>query len=423
MKLLKWAMGVAALAGVGVLLAWAFIESREELARERLRDLPVKEPPRVSRAGGDIVLTLDRETQVRIGLKAQPLAGVALNPEVVAYGRLEEDPAESFTLRAPVAGTLRRPAADAWPRLGDRLQQGRVIGAIDPRLSPVDRVDLAARRLTAQADASAAGALLEAARASYERYKRLNAEGKNVADKVLQASEADVKVQEARWKAATETVRLIEESLAAAEAPAGQAGPILLTAASEGEVIDILAKPGEAIESGQAILRVARFDRLLARVDIPAGQTIQGPASGARIVPLGYADRPLHGRRVMTGPAVDPKTQGQAFVFQVACEGLHLRPGLAVTAYIALPGEPEKGVVVPRAAVVQLAGRDWVYVRISEEQFSRQMIATTRPAGDGWFVSAGLAPGNQVVVSGAQTLLSEELKSQIQIGEEAERKD
>ncbi|MGB9625391.1 MAG: hypothetical protein ACPMAQ_11065, partial [Phycisphaerae bacterium] len=155
----------------------------------------------------------------------------------------------------------------------------------------------------------------------------------------------------------------------------------------------------------------------------PAGQTIQEPATSARIVPLGYADRPLHGRRVMRGPSVDPQTQGQGFVFQVASGGLCLRPGLAVTAYIALPGEPEQGVVVPRVAVVQFDGRDWAYVQLSEERFSRRMIATTRPVADGWFVSGGLAPGGPVVVSGAQTLLSEELKSQIQIGEETERKE
>ena len=35
--------------------------------------------------------------------------------------------------------------------------------------------------------------------------------------------------------------------------------------ARAGEVVEVLAKPGEALESGQSILRVARFDTMLAR--------------------------------------------------------------------------------------------------------------------------------------------------------------
>ena len=54
--------------------------------------------------------------------------------------------------------------------------------------------------------------------------------------------------------------------------------------------------------------------------------------------------------------------------------------------------------------------------------FVRREIQATQPTDDGWFVSNGVKAGERVVASGAQLLLSEELKSQIQVGDEAEQK-
>jgi len=41
---------------------------------------------------------------------------------------------------------------------------------------------------------------------------------------------------------------------------------------------------------------------------------------------------------------------------------------------------------------------------------------------DGWFIHKGLSPEDWIVVSGAQLLLSEEFRAQVQVGEEGGRK-
>ena len=68
--------------------------------------------------------------------------------------------------------------------------------------------------------------------------------------------------------------------------------------------------------------------------------------------------------------------------------------------------------MLPRTAVVRYASRAWVYVQTSDEVFTRREASLVSPTPDGWFVKTGFAPGDPVVVTGAQTLLSEELKSE-----------
>jgi hypothetical protein len=179
----------------------------------------------------------------------------------------------------------------------------------------------------------------------------------------------------------------------------------------------VLVHPGESVESGQPMLRVARFDSLLARVDLPAGTAVVPNIAAASIVPLGHEGRPVRGDRVALAAAIDPKTQGQPLLFRVADPSLALRPGLSVTAWLEAPGPPRLGVVVSLSAVVRQSGRAWVYVQISEDQFARRAVNLEDPVPQGWFTRS-LSPGERVVTTGAQMLLSEEFKSQIQVGEE-----
>ncbi|MFZ5926393.1 MAG: efflux RND transporter periplasmic adaptor subunit [Acidobacteriota bacterium] len=415
----KWIFAAVAGAGLIGILVFAFLERRQELAREREREKPIMIPPRISRtAGGDLIIELDRDTQARIGLKSEILASETLYPEIVAYGRLQEDPGASFVVRAPVAGILRRAGSCEWPRLGDVLADGASFGTIEPRLIPFERVDLETRITNAKADVEASQASLDASRAAYERTKALNAKGKNMSDRAVQEAEARLKADEARLAAARKNVAQLE---AAAKARAGGAGPVAL-AARAGEVVEVFAHPDEAVESGQPIVRVARFDSMLARVDLPAGEAADPGISAARIVPVGHEERQVPGVRVSLAPAVDPRTLGQGYLFRVAGLGGMLRPGAAVTAYLRVPGKAATGVLIPYTSLVRHDGKTWVYRQIAEQRFTRQEVKLDRSSSRGWLVTQGVFTGDRIVTVGAQMLLSEELKSQIQILGEAESK-
>ena len=73
---------------------------------------------------------------------------------------------------------------------------------------------------------------------------------------------------------------------------------------------------------------------------------------------------------------------------------------------------------VPADAVVWWQGRAWVYVQIDPQRFARREIPADAPVPGGWFLSKGIDAGDRVVNRGAQQLLSEEFRSQIEVGEE-----
>ena len=417
---LKWTITVVFASGAIVALSFAFIEGRDEIAREREREAPIKIAPRISRnAEGDLIITLDAETQKRIALETAALTADTVRPEVAAYGRVQEDPDASFVVRAPTAGILRAATGRNWPLIGETIPDGTSIGTIEPRLAPIESVDLATRISDARADAEAAEARVIAARANFERARILNADNKNISDRALQEAEASLKAEEARLAAARRNVAELD---AAAARQATGTTPMPLPVSRGGEVVEILARPKETIESGQPILRVARFDTLLVRVDVPAGEIVDRRLTMARIVAVGQEDRPLTGQRVSVAPTVDPSTLGQGFLFRIAGASTSLRPGAAVVAYLQAPGAAQHGVIVPYSAIVRAGGKTWVFRQLEPDEFSRREVAADRTTGKGVLVLESLKPGDRIVVEGAQFLLSEEQKSQIQVGEEAENK-
>ena len=414
---LKLLLAVVVTAGLIGLLIFAFIEGRAELAREREREQPIKVAPRISRnQNGELIVTIDRETQVRIGLKTEAVTKQTVYPEIAAYGRLLEDPSSSFVVRAPVAGVLRRGSRE-WPGLGEVLVDGQLLGVIEPRLVPFERVDLDARLTNARGDVSALEATLAVSKATYDRTKALNADDKNMSDRAVQEAQAKVKADEARLDAARKNVAKFE---AAAKTEAGQTGPMPLVTQA-GEVVELIARPNEAVESGQAILRVARFDKMLARVDLPAGEVAASKISTARIVAVGREEQQVRGERVALVPLADPRTLGEGYLFRVAGLGGMLRPGAAVTAYLQIDGKPSTGFLIPQSAVVRTGGKTWIYRQVADDKYTRQEVTLASGSNRGWLV-AGVTERDRVVTVGAQLLLSEEQKSQIQILEEAGNK-
>jgi hypothetical protein len=113
--------------------------------------------------------------------------------------------------------------------------------------------------------------------------------------------------------------------------------------------------------------------------------------------------------------------EGMADLLVLPHDGAHAAlgaaPGMALSAWLQLPGNARPGFLLPRSAVLRHDGRTWVYVQEEEEKFVRKPVTLDTPMDDdrGWFVSetaGGIHAEDLLVLTGAQSLLSEELKAQ-----------
>jgi hypothetical protein len=234
-----------------------------------------------------------------------------------------------------------------------------------------------------------ARAALDASSAQYRRSKRLYAEQKNASLRALQSAQATYLSDQARLEALEHQIR-----------DQWGGGIAKMNPRERGELISAL------IERRQAI----------ARVTAPIGEALdEAPREAARVRVLGHERQPLTARAVYSAPAVVPTMQGQTFLLLIDTGTFPVRPGTAVSAYLPTTAKAEQGVMVPRSAVVRYAGKEWVYRALDGNRFVRQEIMPAESTADGYFVTRNLAPGMRVVVTGAQTLLSQELKARIQM--------
>ena len=112
----------------------------------------------------------------------------------------------------------------------------------------------------------------------------------------------------------------------------------------------------------------------------------------------------------------DPRIQGVSFFYTAPAESGVL-PGMNLLAFLP-SGRTVRGITIPASAIVWWQDRAWVYRRTGADSFTRTEIPTDLPATGGGYVVKGAAKDTEIVTQGAQSLLSEEFRAQIQVGED-----
>jgi hypothetical protein len=263
-------------------------------------------------------------------------------------------------------------------------------------LSPQDLVQLRNDYGAARAQADKGRAALAASRKDYERMKTLHADDRNVSDKDLQAAEALWQANEAEGRAA-------QDALSAVERKAEQQWGSQIAKAVQ--------------ENAPLFMRLMQQQNVLLQITLPLGASVATPSPDVRVQnSVGSWNL---ASLISAAPRTDTRLQGLSSFYVTDAQGLV--PGMTVSARVPM-GLEVKGVVVPAAAVLWWQGKAWAYVVQAKGRFARREVPTDHPVNEGWFAAQSLVAGNAVVNKGAQLLLSEELSSQIQVGEEGGEK-
>jgi hypothetical protein len=152
---------------------------------------------------------------------------------------------------------------------------------------------------------------------------------------------------------------------------------------------------------------ITRHVAALIRVDVPANSPRPDPRQGVTISSHPERTGALAVEYLGAAPVADPGFPGWGFLF-VAREDPP-PAGTPVSAWIRTTGSEMRGVDLPAEALVRHGGRIFVFVKRGEGEFERRSVdARSRGAGR-WFITRGVQPGDEVVVAGAQQLLSAQL--------------
>ncbi len=249
-------------------------------------------------------------------------------------------------------------------------------------------LDLKASYNTPRTDLIRARANARASEAEYERLRQLNQNGKNASDRAVEAARATAESDAAVVQNAQQAITVLQESALLHWGPA-------VARWLEGNSPQL-----------DALLMQRRF---LLQVTATTATSFAAPKQAI----VQYADGThAQARFVSVLPQLDPRLQTPSLFYEVAAHP-GLVPGINLSVF--LPSGPlEHGVIIPSDVVVWSQGSAWCYVEESLGKFVRTAVPTSNPVSGGWFMTEGIDPNARIVTSGAQTLLSEEFRSQIQ---------
>jgi hypothetical protein len=249
--------------------------------------------------------------------------------------------------------------------------------------------ELSNRYVTARAQLEIARARLASSKLAFERAQKLFKDQQNMSSAQLQAAEAAYRTDRATFAAA-------QSELDTLAATAQQSWGGTLSEA--------------LINTTPLLTRLRERQEVLLQVTLRPGENAS-PSPTDAFVQMDDGTR-VALRYVSPATRTDPHIQG-ASLFFTAPATAGLLPGMNVL--VSVPTARNlMGTLVPQSAIIWTQGAPWAYLKSGTSQFARHGIPKDAPVtAEGYVVS--LPDDTEVVVEGAQMLLSEEQKSQAKV--------
>ncbi|MGR8981036.1 MAG: efflux RND transporter periplasmic adaptor subunit [Gammaproteobacteria bacterium] len=151
--------------------------------------------------------------------------------------------------------------------------------------------------------------------------------------------------------------------------------------------------------------------KTLLQITLPAGKQLPDNVRTIFVEVSGDRSKAQEARLISKAPQIDNTVQGAGYFFETDGQGVPV--GMHVSAFIPEQKDPVPGVVIPKSSVIWSMGQAFVYIKNDEDQFNRRILRQAKQTPGGYFVGESVKAGEEIVTSGGQMLLSEELRGQI----------
>ncbi|MCP1546742.1 efflux RND transporter periplasmic adaptor subunit [Methylorubrum extorquens] len=332
----------------------------------------------------------------KAGIRAAPAVGGRLTRHLHVPGTIVPSANNTARIAVKTQGIV----AELRKSLGDKVAKGEIVALLDSR----DIADTKGEYLAARLSADLQKTLYERDKALWD--KRISSEQQYLRS---QASYQDLKVKE---DAARRKLTFLGLSQAEIDAlpnqPEAQFERQEIRSPIAGKIVERRVDLGAAVGRDNletelySVVDLSKVwvDLAVSPGDLPLvreGQTVT-----VRTEVTGEEGR---GRIVFIGPVLDQNTRAARVVAELANPDETWRPGSFVAAEIEVSDKAVR-VLVPADAVQTLEGKPNVFVRVADG-FEARPVTVGRSDDRNVEVTAGLEPGEVIVVANSFTLKSE----------------
>jgi len=318
-----------------------------------------------------------KPTQFILGIKTEIAEKRQLNITIQSNGKITPTALGKAEIFSPLPGKI---VGRSIPVIGMSVSRGRTLLRIEQTLAVQDKLSIANEKFKAEAD-------YEQALKDYERLKEL--EGVTAQKELLAA--------EIKLNASEKTLDYYEELLAGKSVVNNYFN---ITSPINGVIVESDITTGEQVDPSKKLLTIVDINNLWVEADIYESDISRlQNLDKATIIVQTFPDEIFEGKLVNIGNVVDEKNRTVKVIFLINNKRKLLKVGMFAEVNIETEISSEV-IAVPKEAVVDIGGKNVVFIHTKPQNFRSAEVFTGRDDGKYIEIISGIEEGNRIVTTG-----------------------
>ena len=358
-----------------------------------------EEPSASSAATPVVQKATSRPVDTESRVETSVVAYSSIKPALTLAGKVAYGEDRYSKISSPLQGRV----VEVRAKLGDRVKAGDVLLVVD---SP----DITA----AYSDFVKEASDLEYATRAYGLAKDLY-ETKALAQKDLKQAENDMIKARAEFRRAKERLLSLKVPAAELEKPLAEqriTSRYELKSPLAGTVVERTVTPGQSVggDPSQVLFTVADLDVLQVVADVYERDLALVQAGQVATVTVeAYPGVQFPAAVAAVGDVVDPNTRTIKVRAWVNNESHKLKPEMFARLNLQI-GDAAPFLAIPKEAVLEIDGKEFVYVEEAQGRFVKRQVKVGTASGDQVRILEGLQSGERIVTKGAVLIKGQEAK-------------